>query len=164
MRKKADDLLARLNRGEDFATLARTESEGPSRVRAEGGLMQTSPGSYAVESVNAALASLPLNRVSPILEGPTSLHIVRVEARREAGPATFEDSRTRSARRILTEKIVKAADHLPRQAPPRHPHLHHLRRHRERPDRAGGPVTGPASRRRPSSTPVGEAPQHEEPP
>src|SRR3954464_1329594 len=86
-RKKAEDLLARLGRGEDFASLARTESEGPSRVRAEGGLMQTSPGSYAVESVNSALASLPLRQVSPILEGPSSLHIVRVEARRDAGPA-----------------------------------------------------------------------------
>jgi peptidyl-prolyl cis-trans isomerase SurA len=107
-RKKAEDLLARLNRGEDFATLARTESEGPSRARAEGGLMQTSPGSYAVELVNAALASLPLNRVSPILEGPTSLHIVRVEARREAGPATFEELQDQIRRRILTEKIVKA--------------------------------------------------------
>ena len=101
--------------------------------------MQTSPGSYAVESVNAALASLPLNQVSPILEGPTSLHIVRVEARREAGPATFEELQDQIRRRIMTEKIVEGPDHLPRQAPPRHAHLDHLRRHRERPHRAGGP-------------------------
>lgn len=106
--KKAESLLARLRRGEDFASLARTESEGPTRVRAEGGLMQTSPGSYAVESVNAALATLPLNTISPILEGPTSLHIVRVEGRREAGPATFEEIQDQIRRRILTEKMVKA--------------------------------------------------------
>jgi peptidyl-prolyl cis-trans isomerase SurA len=107
-RNKAEGLLARLKRGEDFATLARTESEGPSRIRAEGGLMETSPGSNAVESVNAALASLPLNAISPILEGPTSLHIVRVEARREAGPATFMEVQDQIRRRITTEKIVKA--------------------------------------------------------
>jgi parvulin-like peptidyl-prolyl isomerase len=107
-RKKAEGLLARLGRGEDFATMARTEGEGPGRVRAEGGLMQTSPGSYAVEPVNAALASLPLNTISPVLEGPTTLHIVRVEARREAGPATFEEIQDQIRRRITTEKVVKA--------------------------------------------------------
>ena len=64
-RRKAETLLARLKNNEDLATLARTESEGPSRVRAQGGLMQTSPGSYAVEAVNQALANLPLNQISP---------------------------------------------------------------------------------------------------
>jgi peptidyl-prolyl cis-trans isomerase SurA len=70
--------------------------------------MQTQPGSYAVETVNTALASLPLGRVSPVLEGPTSLHIVRVEERREAGPASFEEIQDQIRRRILTEKLVKA--------------------------------------------------------
>jgi hypothetical protein len=107
-RRKAESLLVRLNRGEDFAGLARTESEGPSRARAEGGLMQTSPGSYAVESVNAALGSLPLNQISPILEGPTSLHIVRVESRRAAGPASFEEVQDQIRRKLMSEKVMKA--------------------------------------------------------
>jgi parvulin-like peptidyl-prolyl isomerase len=107
-RKKADDLLAKLKRSDDFATLAKTESEGPSRVREEGGLMQTSPGSYAVEAVNLALASLPLNQVSPVLEGPTSLHIVRVEARREAGPASFEEIQDQIRRKIMVDNLRKA--------------------------------------------------------
>jgi peptidyl-prolyl cis-trans isomerase SurA len=107
-RRKAESLLARLNRGADFAALARTESEGPTRVRAEGGLMQTSPGSYAVEAVNAALGSLPLNQISPILEGPTSLHIVRVENRRAAGPATWEEVQDQIRLKLRSEKIMKA--------------------------------------------------------
>ncbi len=53
--------------------------------------MQTSPGSYAVEAVNQALDTLPVNQVSPVLEGPTSYHIVLVENRRAAGPATFKE-------------------------------------------------------------------------
>jgi parvulin-like peptidyl-prolyl isomerase len=105
---KAQALLARLERGEDFASLARTESEGPSSVRAQGGLMQTSPGSYAVESVNAALGSLPLNQISPILDGPASLHIVRVENRQAAGPATFQDVQNEIRRKLMGEKIMKA--------------------------------------------------------
>ena len=107
-RRKAEALLNRLAKGEDFAKLARSESEGPSRVREQGGLMQTSPGSYAVEAVNQALASLPLNRVSPILEGPTSLHIVKVESRREAGPASFEEIQDQIRRKIMVEKMTKA--------------------------------------------------------
>ena len=107
-RRKAEALLNRLAKGEDFTKLARTESEGPSSIRAEGGLMQTSPGSYAVEAVNQALASLPLNQVSPILEGPTSLHIIRVETRRDAGPASFEEVQDQIRRKIMVEKLTKA--------------------------------------------------------
>src|SRR5271157_5005710 len=55
-RRKANNLLTRSKRGESFATLARKESEGPTSIRAQGGLMQTSPGSYAVEAVNQALS------------------------------------------------------------------------------------------------------------
>jgi parvulin-like peptidyl-prolyl isomerase len=107
-RNKADILLARLKHGDDFAKLAQAESEGPSRVREQGGLMQTSPGSFAVESVNEALRTLPLYQISPVLEGPTSLHIVRVENRRVAGPASFEEIQNEIRRKLMTEKIVKA--------------------------------------------------------
>jgi hypothetical protein len=104
-RRKAQSLLDRLAKKEDFAKLARTESEGPSAIRAAGGLMQTSPGSYAVESVNQALASMPLNQTSPILEGSTSLHIVRVENRRAAGPTSFEEVQDHIRRTIMSEKM-----------------------------------------------------------
>ena len=106
-RRKAETLLARLRNKEDLATLARAESEGPSRVRAQGGLMQTSPGSYAVEAVNQALASLPLNQISPVLEGPTSLHILRVENRRAAGPASFEEIQDQIRETILVTKLAQ---------------------------------------------------------
>jgi len=104
--KKASDLLEKLHRGEDFAKLARAESDGPSRSRQDGGLMETSPGSYAVEAVNSALGTLPFGEVSGILEGPTSLHIVRVENRRPAGPASFEEVRQK-IRPLLFEERLK---------------------------------------------------------
>ncbi len=107
-RRKADNLLARLKNGENFATLARTDSEGPSSIRAQGGLMQTSPGSYAVEAVNQALESLPLNQLSPVLEGPTSLHIVLVENRRAAGPATFKEVQGEMRSKVMSRKMGKA--------------------------------------------------------
>ena len=109
-RKKADDLLARLQRGESFATLALKESEGPSSIRAAGGLMQTSPGSYAVEAVNQALDTLPVNQVSTVLEGPTSYHIVLVENRRAAGPATFKEIQDEMRTKVMYRKMRKAND------------------------------------------------------
>jgi peptidyl-prolyl cis-trans isomerase SurA len=109
-RRKAEALLARLQNKEDLASLARIESEGPSRARAQGGLMQTSPGSYAVEAVNQALATLPLNQISPILEGPTSLHILRVESRREAGPASFEEVQDQIRETVMVNQMRKGRD------------------------------------------------------
>ncbi len=107
-RRKADDLLARLTRGESFASLARKDSEGPSSIRAQGGLMQTSPGSYAVEAVNRTLETLPLNQVSPVLEGPTSYHIVLVENRHAAGPATFKEVQDEMRKKVMYQKMRKA--------------------------------------------------------
>jgi peptidyl-prolyl cis-trans isomerase SurA len=90
-RQKVEQALQRLQAGEDFARLARAESHGPSSSRATGGLMQTSPGAYAVPAVNSALETLQVGQTSGILEGPESYHIVRLENRRPAGPATFEE-------------------------------------------------------------------------
>ncbi|HZW32112.1 MAG TPA: peptidylprolyl isomerase [Isosphaeraceae bacterium] len=90
-RQKADSLRAQLRHGADFAQLARTQSDGPTSARNQGGLMQTSPEGYAVLAVNEALQVLPIGQVSEVLEGPNSFHIVRVENRRPAGPATFEE-------------------------------------------------------------------------
>ena len=45
-RRKVDALTRRLGGGPDFARLATAHSDGPSRSREQGGLMETSPGSY----------------------------------------------------------------------------------------------------------------------
>jgi parvulin-like peptidyl-prolyl isomerase len=97
-RRKAEAILDRLRRGEDFAKVAQAESEGPNR--ASGGLWETAPESYAVAAVNNAVKALPIGQVSPIIEGPSSYHLVRAEARRPAGPATFAEVQDR-IRRIV---------------------------------------------------------------
>lgn len=88
-RAKADAVLARLRRNEDFAKVAAVESHGPNKSK--GGAWETTPGGYGVEAVNLALSSLPIGQVSQIIEGPSSYHIVRVERRRPAGPAPFSE-------------------------------------------------------------------------
>jgi len=102
-RAKADALLARLRSGGDFAALAKAESDGPNR--SDGGLWKTSPGSYSVPAVNAALESLPAGKVSPVIEGPTSYHIVMVEDRRPAGPASFAEVQDKCHHAIRRKKV-----------------------------------------------------------
>ncbi len=88
---KVEQALARIAGGDDFSEVAKDLSEGP--TAAQGGQHSTSPGSYAVETVNQALNSLPVGQVSPIIRGPqtATYHIVRVDRRLQAGPKPFED-------------------------------------------------------------------------
>jgi parvulin-like peptidyl-prolyl isomerase len=102
-RRKADAVLDRLRRGEDFAAVAKAESDGPNK-RA-GGLWETSPGSYGVDAVNAALGTLRVGELSGVLEGPSSFHVVRVESRRAAGPATFAEVQDKIKEAIHDRKV-----------------------------------------------------------
>jgi peptidyl-prolyl cis-trans isomerase SurA len=105
-RRKIEALHQSLSRGADFAELAKAQSDGPSRSRDQGGLMQTSPGTYGVASVNQALLSLPPGQISGILEGSTSFHIIRVEQRRAAGPAPFFELQDQIRSTLLEKKYV----------------------------------------------------------
>ena len=97
-RAKADAILARLLRDEDFGEIARTQSDGPTASR--GGLYpDMTPGSYGIPVVNDELNRLPVGQVSTVLEAPSAYHIVRVESRREAGPLGSTRSRTTSGPR-----------------------------------------------------------------
>lgn len=88
-RRSAEAALDRLRRNEDFARVARAVSQGPTAE--QGGLWETEPGTHAAPAVNTALESLPIRQVSPILECPDALRILRVESRRAAGPAPFSE-------------------------------------------------------------------------
>jgi len=109
-RSKAEAILARLRRGEDFSAVAKAESEGPNRTK--GGLWETAPDSYAVSSVNEALRSVPIGQVSSIIEGPSSYHIVRVESRRPAGPASFAEVQDKVRRLVHNQKARRESDAL----------------------------------------------------
>jgi peptidyl-prolyl cis-trans isomerase SurA len=107
-RRRAEALLNRLARGEDLAALVATESDGPNK--SEGGLWRTSPGSYAVAAVNTAVEGLPVGQISRVIEGPSSYHIVRVEARRSAGPATFAEVQDRIKKALRAEKVARESN------------------------------------------------------
>ena len=56
----------------------------------EGGLHDwTTQGALRNQAIDKALFSLPIGSMSPMIEGPASLHIVRVVERRQAGHTPF---------------------------------------------------------------------------
>ncbi len=107
-RRRAEELWNRLRRGEDFATLARSSSQGP--TASKGGLWQTAPGASAAPAVNEALASLPINQTSTVLEAPDGFHIIRVEGRREAGPAPYAEAQDKVRETLLDLNFQREAE------------------------------------------------------
>jgi foldase protein PrsA len=87
---KADDLAARIAGGEDFATLARTEStdnQGPDGGSAAkgGDLGCQDPSSY-VQEFAGAVSAQPVGEVGAPVQTQFGFHLIKVTAR----PATFE--------------------------------------------------------------------------
>lgn len=77
--------------GANFAELAKAHSEGS--TAADGGQHNwTTRGSLKSTVIDAALFSLPVGALSPILEDATGFHIVRVLEREEAGREPFEEA------------------------------------------------------------------------
>jgi parvulin-like peptidyl-prolyl isomerase len=105
---KAEALLARIKKGEDFAKVARAESHGA--TAREGGLWEIAPGGYGVPEINEAIAALAPGKSSGVIEVPGGFHIVLVENKREAGPARFDEVQDQIKDRILREKFSRLAD------------------------------------------------------
>ena len=85
---KISDLRQQLDKGADFAELAKSSSEGTMAVN--GGLWsKTSKGSYQDEAVDEALFTLPVGELSPVIEGKSSFHLIRVEERNDGSPTPF---------------------------------------------------------------------------
>lgn len=76
LRKKAQDIKERLNHGEDFAKLAKEESEDPGSKNKGGDLGLFSRG-MMVESFSNAAFALKLNQVSDVVESPFGFHIIK---------------------------------------------------------------------------------------
>ena len=99
---KAETIHEGLKRGADFATLAASQSDGPTAK--QGGKWETAPGGIAEDVVARALESLPLNQLSPILQGKNGYSIVMVETRRTAGIARFDEVQDVIRERVFEDK------------------------------------------------------------
>lgn len=86
--KLAKEVKAKLDKGEDFATLVKQYSDDGAPNIENGGLYADTQVSMWVEAFKQAALTQPLNVIGEPVETEYGYHIVRVEARNEK---TFED-------------------------------------------------------------------------
>ncbi|AZY51623.1 peptidylprolyl isomerase [Bordetella avium] len=83
LRKKAEDILARLKRGDDFASVAAASSDGPEAL--EGGVMGVRPIDGWPDLFVKAVSNVPAGQVSGIIQSGNGFHILKVLQRGQAG-------------------------------------------------------------------------------
>lgn len=109
-RKKADELLQRLKKGEDFAKLAAEASDDPETAKKGGELGTISPGKTNSEEFEKAALTLKAGEISGLVETPYGLHIIRADERSEQRTATLAEAREYIAARLrkeLEQKTVR---------------------------------------------------------
>ncbi|MGI9456595.1 MAG: peptidylprolyl isomerase [Aeoliella sp.] len=91
--------------GPQFGDVAPNYSDGHNAK--EGGLYDwTSKGALRNKEIDKALFSLPVGALSPIIESETSLHIVRVIERHDAGHTPFHEVQDELREKIMNENYA----------------------------------------------------------
>ncbi len=112
-REQAWGMLAALgNRvlaGEPFEEVAKQASEGP--TASQGGAYDwTNQGSLRSDVIDEAIFSLPVGKLSTILEDEMGLHIIRVTERTDAGRTSFLDAQVGIRETLQMERQKQAID------------------------------------------------------
>ncbi len=104
-REQAEEVLARLEGGEDFAFLAREYSEDVSS-RERGGDMGFFPRGVTPPEIEDEAFGLPVGELSGIIESDFGFHIVQVleKGEREIAPEIFENLRQQTFMQWLQER------------------------------------------------------------
>ena len=116
-REKAAKLLARLKGGEDFAQIAKTESQDPGSAEKGGDLGFFGAG-VMEPSFEKATAALQPGETSELVETPFGFHIIQLMEKRGGGKADLSAVRDRvvaahakeEAQRIFYEKAERLTD------------------------------------------------------
>jgi peptidyl-prolyl cis-trans isomerase D len=101
-KKKAEDLYARIQKGEDFATLAKTFSQDPGSAINGGDLGFAAKGTYVPE-FESTLDTLKTNEISKPVKTQFGYHIIKLLAIRQPDAPKFEDLKPQ-----LTQDVMKA--------------------------------------------------------
>ena len=104
---KAEALLARIRKGEDFAAVAREASEDPGSASRGGELGVFAKGQMVPAFEQAAFA-LPVGQVSDVVESPFGFHIIKVHERVPAGKVPFETARDQIKNHLAQSRREKA--------------------------------------------------------
>ena len=107
-RKKAEDTLAKIKQGEDFAKLAEKLSDDPGSGKAGGDLGRFSRGKMVPEFEAAAFALAP-GQVSEIVESPFGFHIIKVEEKQPGGAKPLDAVRAEIVQTLTEERGLELA-------------------------------------------------------
>lgn len=92
--------------GTDFAEVAKAHSDGPT-ASSGGNRDWTTKGSLRNQKLDKALFSLPIGRLSPILEDERGLMIVRVVQREEVRRKPFVEAQVEIREKIREDRVRK---------------------------------------------------------
>jgi parvulin-like peptidyl-prolyl isomerase len=109
-RKKAESILQRIQKGEDFATLAKENSDDPGSKTSGGELGYFSKGKMVPE-FEAAAFSLKPGQVSGLVETKYGFHIIKVEDVRQLA-ATDPKVRQEMSDKLKNDAVEKRIDQI----------------------------------------------------
>ena len=107
-KQKAEDLLAQLKKGGDFAQLAAQNSDDPGSKTQGGDLSWFQPGQMVPAFDKAAFALKKPNDLSPVVETRFGYHIIQLLERREPQAVPFEQAKNRIGAMLREDKIKQA--------------------------------------------------------
>jgi peptidyl-prolyl cis-trans isomerase C len=112
-REKAEKLLLRLQKGEDFARVALDASEDDTSARKGGELGYISTGKTNSEVFEKAVQALKVGEMSGVVETPFGYHIIRVDERREKRTVSFDEAKELIRKTLQAEKErIKAQEFI----------------------------------------------------
>jgi peptidyl-prolyl cis-trans isomerase D len=107
-RARAEELLAALRNGEDFASVAQQHSEDTATATKGGDLGYFARG-HMVKPFEDTAFALPVGQLSEVIRTPFGWHILRVEDRREAAIKSLAEVESEIRDKLREEKAGDAA-------------------------------------------------------
>jgi peptidyl-prolyl cis-trans isomerase C len=107
-RAKADDLLAQLKKGGDFAQLAAQNSDDPGSKMQGGDLSWVQPGQTVPPFEKAAFALKNPNDLSPVVQTGYGYHIIQLVERKGPQTVPFEQAKGRIGQMLRDQKVKEA--------------------------------------------------------
>jgi peptidyl-prolyl cis-trans isomerase C len=112
-RQRAEGLLARVKKGEDFAKLAKEYSQDSSA--SQGGDIGYVPKGQLAAEYEATAFTLPVGSVSDVVQTQFGFHIIKVTDRKKAGVSTLDEIRTELTEFLKGQKVDAEVDKLVQQ-------------------------------------------------
>lgn len=105
-RKRAEAVLKRLKAGEDFGKVARQVSISPEAAR--GGDLGFFERGVMPEAIDREVSSLPVGKLSQVVQSPYGFHIFKVLEREKSGGRKFSDVKERVIVELRKQKESEA--------------------------------------------------------